>query len=146
MLALGLALLTWILLRRSYRYLGRARRGSTSAMETVARPRHPSRQPLDDAPSELLRWQVEMHETARDLKAELDTKVSVVRQLLQMAAEQQQMLQHTIARAEQLGLRRGQDTPAEIRRLAPDSTDDANQPHDPPPPGNSEASHSKGKG
>lgn len=42
---------------------------------------------LADAPAEVLRWQVEMHETARDLKAELDTKMRALQVLIRDADE-----------------------------------------------------------
>ena len=118
MLALGLALLVSILLRRSYRYFGRVSGRNSTAIEEVPRPRDSPRQALDDAPAELLRWQVDMHETARDLKAELDTKASMIRQLLLMAAEQQEKLDQSIAKAEQLGVTRSGDTLAKITDAA----------------------------
>ena len=127
MLALGLALLVTILLRRSFRYLGRTSRRPASALEKVARPRASSRQALDDAPPELLRWQVEMHETARDLKAELDTKIAVVRQLLLMVTEQQERIERSIAKAEHLGLARCRDTLSEIKNATTPSAGPANQ-------------------
>jgi DNA-binding NarL/FixJ family response regulator len=114
MLALGLALLVTILLRRSYRYFGRVSRRQTPAIEHVPRPRASTRERLDDAPKDVVRWQVEMHETARDLKAELDTKISVLRQLVLMATEQQEKLEQSIIRAQELGLDRNRDRPASI--------------------------------
>lgn len=131
MLALGLALLVSILLRRSYRYLGRVSRRPVSALEKVPRPRASSRQALDDAPPELLRWQVEMHDTARDLKAELDTKITVVRQLLLMVAEHQERIERSIARAEQLGLPRCRDTLSDIQDATAPSATRTGQPTDP---------------
>jgi hypothetical protein len=39
-------------------------------------------QPLRDAPAEIARWQVEMHDLARDLKGELDTKIAILQRLV----------------------------------------------------------------
>jgi hypothetical protein len=57
-----------------------------------------------DAPREVVRWQVEMHETARDLKAELDSKISVLQTLVGMAREERQRLEETMHQAAQMGL------------------------------------------
>ena len=39
------------------------------------------------APVDLLRWQVEMHDTARDVKAEIDTKLLALQSLMIVANE-----------------------------------------------------------
>ena len=70
MFLLGLMLLILILFRRSGRYQRKARREATRP--STARSAPDPKPPLLDSPPEVLRWQVEMHETARDLKAELD--------------------------------------------------------------------------
>jgi hypothetical protein len=38
-----------------------------------------------DSPDELVRWEVEMHEIARELSARLDTKIGVLAQLIRDA-------------------------------------------------------------
>jgi hypothetical protein len=59
-------------------------------------------QPLRDAPAEIARWQVEMHDLARDLKGELDTKIAVLQRLVidaRDAAEQlEKIVDHAAAR------------------------------------------------
>jgi len=120
MFFLGVTLMTAILLRRSFRYY-RRRRGRTPdrPLRTAAANREVNReQPLMDAPPEVLRWQVEMHETARDLKAELNSKMSALQVLIQMATEASDRLQATIDRAERLGISECRDTLQEIERLA----------------------------
>lgn len=116
MLALGLALMALILLRRSGRYFRRTKRRNVPAIEEVARPSPSLDESPNDCPSDVLRWQVEMHETARRLAAELDTKTSVLRQLLLMATQATEKLDQSIRRAEQLGLPRGRDTLSEIQQ------------------------------
>jgi hypothetical protein len=99
--AAGIALLTWLLLRRTY-----FRKRLKTPIESFPRSSRAvatrALQPLKDAPPELLRWQVEMHETARDLKAELDSKISVAQTLVGMAREECERLEAAIERANRL--------------------------------------------
>ncbi len=60
--------------------------------------------PLRDAPPEILRWQTEMFDVARELKAEVDTKVALLQSASRLAAEQAQRLELAVERAHQLGL------------------------------------------
>jgi hypothetical protein len=72
------------------------RRGETKLDMKKLLPERDRNSALADAPNEVLRWQVEMHETARELKAELDTKMRALHVLMRDADER-------IARLEQLG-------------------------------------------
>lgn len=45
---------------------------------------------------ETMRWEVEMHDTARELKAELDSKMSALMSLVRTAREEQERLEHLI--------------------------------------------------
>ena len=75
----ALAMLSFILLKRSSRYFLR-----TPATRIAAyRPRMPA--PV--APKEYERWQVEMHDLARELRAELDSKIVLLEQLIREANE-----------------------------------------------------------
>lgn len=56
-----------------------------------------------EAPSDFLRWQVEMHETARDVKAEIDTKLLALQSLMVLANEHCQRLEVMLAKAEKPG-------------------------------------------
>ena len=96
---LGLTLLTVILLRRIYRRQGR--RGRSTARARSRRP-SPATQPRDgmplaDAPPEILRWHVEMHEIARDLQAELDSKMVALQTLIHVARQESERLEAAIA-------------------------------------------------
>ena len=104
LLLAGLALLTIILLRRSYRYFGRRKRNEGPMVKL---PRGgEKRQPLIDAPPDILRWQVEMQDTARDLKAELDSKMAALGHLVRSAETAVQRLEETIARTKKLSITR----------------------------------------
>lgn len=52
---------------------------------------------LRDAPPEVLRWHVELHETARDLKAEIDTKLVALQVLTKQAREEADRLERLLA-------------------------------------------------
>lgn len=77
----GVSLMLVILLRKYFRYHGRVKRESRREQTGTRRPTHALEPPKD-----AMRWQVEFHETCRDLMAELDSKM---RALQIMTAEAQ---------------------------------------------------------
>jgi len=80
---LALALTVAVLLMRSHRYLARQRRenaGTSPPGATVQRG--PARVgPHTAAPPEVANWEVHMHETARDLMGQLDSKMRALQAL-----------------------------------------------------------------
>lgn len=98
----GVALLLLILLRRSYRYYGRRRRPGLSDkyLTTVSRPK-PENRSLSTAPPDVLTWHVEMHETARDLKAELDSKMRALQLLIGQARQESERLEQLLTQLDQ---------------------------------------------
>lgn len=54
---------------------------------------------ISDAPVEVLRWEVEMHNTARDLKAELDTKMLALQAVTKAAQEERLRLEAVLRQA-----------------------------------------------
>jgi hypothetical protein len=123
MLLLGMVLLSWVLLRRRYEHRPGSSCANGSLIDRTEEPQVPS-QPNSkslDAGAELARWQVQMHETARDLKAELDSKIGVLQQLVRMAGDHEQRLGQLIARGEQLGLPRPGDVLSEIQQATSQS-------------------------
>jgi len=81
------------LLRRSFRYFRRGR-NDTRPLVKVERPaRADSAAPLHDAPRDVLRWEVEMHETARVLSAQLDSKMAALQSLIRQAREEADRLE-----------------------------------------------------
>ena len=95
-------MLTVILLRRWSRYFKRQKKAARKESRATARRESQPNQPLLDAPPEILRWQVEMHETARELKAELDTKIAVLQRLTIDARRESQRLEQAVDRAKEL--------------------------------------------
>ena len=98
LLAAGIGLLAFILMRRTTRHY---RQGRTALPPSKTAMRQRSSPALLDAPTDVLRWQVEMHETARDLKAELDSKISGLQALLLLAEQERKQLESLLDRAEQ---------------------------------------------
>jgi hypothetical protein len=70
----------WVLLR-TYRRLPRQRREEPPLVE-VSRPEEAEQGHHLEAPPEVVRWEVEMHETARALSAQLDSKIGALRALI----------------------------------------------------------------
>ncbi|MDY0168383.1 MAG: hypothetical protein RBS80_17675 [Thermoguttaceae bacterium] len=78
LVAIGLTIA--IMMMRAHRYLSRQRGDDSALVVPRSRPDPVTR--LMDGPSELARWEVEMHQTARSLSAELDSRISVLRAMV----------------------------------------------------------------
>jgi hypothetical protein len=102
MLLAGIALLTVLLLRRSFRHYAARRPSRGSSLTDVrAEPQPgPVRRGAAPTPAEVSQWQVEMHELARELKGELDTKMRLLQLLIDQARCEAQRLQALLAQAE----------------------------------------------
>lgn len=98
---LGAGMIIVILMRRWSRYFKKQKSPKKITRRSLATCEADQRQPLLDAPPELLRWQVEMHETARDLKAELDTKIAVLQRLVIDARQQADRLEAIVDHAQE---------------------------------------------
>ena len=93
----GSALLTAILLRRSYRYFGsrRARGGSGPAIDEQPRPQGGWDGAHRDVSAQIERQKVELSEIARDANGQLTSKIAMLEQLIDTSSKQ-------IARMEEL--------------------------------------------
>jgi hypothetical protein len=96
MFFVGLALLILILLRRWHRYYGPRRKTTTISKPRPVRASRQKTAPLTDAPPDILRWHVEMHEIAREMKAELDSKMGALQVLIRMAREEADRLEELL--------------------------------------------------
>ena len=101
LLVAGIGLLCYLLLRRSWGRLGRSRQQQTELQRPAAAGGH-RRSSLSDSPSEVVRWQVELYETARDIKAEIDTKLAALQAMTIAARQECDRLELLIARAQRL--------------------------------------------
>lgn len=126
----ALALTIGILLLRSHRYLSRQAKNPGPLVKTH-RPEDRKRGHNLGAPDEVLRWQVEMQETARDLSGQLDSKMSALGHLIREADRAVAQLESALDAASRVADRtRVPDTPIEQSTL-PSSSD-----HSPPRPTN----------
>src|SRR5436189_1601645 len=110
----GAALAVYIVLRRSSGAGSAVRPGAIKSLLADRAQQASSA----EAPIEVLRWQVEMHDTARELKGELDSKLSALQALVLMARQESQRLEAAIKKAESLELAAPRDTLAAIEGLA----------------------------
>lgn len=86
----------WVLFRARHRRRARGR-----APGGKLRPAADSRTgPLQAPPPDLDRWSVEMHETARDLSAQIDTKMVALQSLIRAAEAKEAELKRLIEEAE----------------------------------------------
>lgn len=100
----GLVLTCGVLLFRTHRQLGARPKTELPSPATFsqAKPKTDSAHHLD-APRDLQRWEVEMHELARELQAQLDNKISILQQLLCDAGQQADRLEAAVERAAEIG-------------------------------------------
>ncbi|HVX11312.1 MAG TPA: hypothetical protein VHC22_09045 [Pirellulales bacterium] len=100
----GLVVTCGALLLRTHRQLaGRPKTpipspASFSQPNTQSTPAHRL-----DAPAEMRRWEVEMHDRARELQSQLDSKIAILQHLILDARQQADRLEADISRAEALG-------------------------------------------
>ena len=99
MLLVGMILLAWILIRRNIMMRKKTRMASQEIRQMERNTQSlGSSTPLADAPKEVLRWQAAMFDLQRDLKAELDTKITVVQSLLRQVDEKVALLESASGR------------------------------------------------
>lgn len=99
--ALGCGLLTALLLRRSYRYFGKKRRGGSGPhLEAQPRPTHAWDGAKQDASARFDRQQVELQELARDLTGQIDSKLLLLQELNAKSERQIQRLEELLAETE----------------------------------------------
>ena len=94
----AVAVVTWILLMRSHRYFARQQQNEPASSRwttksTAEEPRHHL-----DAPQAAARWEVQMHDTARELSAQLDSKMSALQALIADADQAAARLEAALAR------------------------------------------------
>ncbi|MBM4090022.1 MAG: hypothetical protein FJ276_11480, partial [Planctomycetes bacterium] len=98
MFIVGVVLLVTILLRRTYKFFGMraaTRQRPRPYLKKTPRPASDAHG-LTDTPVEVLRWQVEMHDLGRNLKAELDTKMRVLQILIAQAKQEAERLEQLL--------------------------------------------------
>lgn len=131
----GVLILCWLMMRRRLRAGSGATSSSYSQTAGTAAGQRffrssltpPNKNESDralglmDAPSSIARWEVAMHDVARDLRAELDTKMVAIQAMLIQSREECNRLSRLIERAEQLGLAPTRDTLRTVEDLGSDN-------------------------
>ncbi|NUQ62607.1 MAG: hypothetical protein HUU20_08970 [Pirellulales bacterium] len=91
-----------LLLMRTQRYFGRQGQHPTTLLETsrskAATPSH-----RFGAPPEMVAWEVSMHDTARDLSAQLDSKMAALEHLIREADRAAARIERALDAADQAG-------------------------------------------
>jgi len=100
---------TLTMLLRVYRYQSRQKRGG-SGLPSRQHVRPDTHEQHDGAPDSVVRWEVEMQELARDLKAEIDSKMIALGHLIRDADRAAERLEKA------LNVAPATDTPAEAPR------------------------------
>jgi hypothetical protein len=100
----GLTLTCAVLLFRTHRQLGSRSKAGIPSPATFAQPTaSPTVAHRLDAPADVRRWEVQMHDVARELQGQLDSKIAIVQHLIRDAQEQAERLEALIGRSAELG-------------------------------------------
>ncbi len=117
-LVAGVALIAGLLMLRSSRYYARQKRESCTPHQFApGQEELPSRA---EEPGDVDRWEVQMHDTARDLSGRLDSKLSMLQALVAEADRAAARLEAALARAAEPAPRADLGSP--VRKPADDSS------------------------
>jgi len=109
----GCGLLTYLLLKRSYRYFGKSHsRRSSTAIERQRRPENAWDGVQRDTSALIDRQQVELHEMARDLSGQLNSKIILLEQLVADSQRQIERMEQLLAETKTDSIKRGSGTEA----------------------------------
>src|SRR4051794_18617199 len=93
---LGVLVIAVVLLRLFTRQIRQNRRAALPPDDLKIHAR--SREDLNISPA-VARWEVQMHETARDLMGQLDSKIAILNQLVHTAGQLAERLENVCLRA-----------------------------------------------
>ena len=117
LLLAGIVVMIWVMMRRLDRRKNLSKAGYVAAQH-VDSSREAMGKMLGELPYDPSLLEVQLHEVARDLKAEIDTKLRAFQHLNIQAEKQSQRLEAAIHRAEQLGLSDHPTILEEIQRVS----------------------------
>lgn len=99
----GLVLTCGVLLFRTHRQLGARPKTELPSPATFSQSKPlPTPAHRLDAPRELRQWEVEMHDLARELAAQLDSKIGILEHLIRDAGQAADRLEAAVLRAASL--------------------------------------------
>ena len=102
MFAAGCAMITWILLKRSYKYFGRKRgRRVIKAIDEQHRPTSTWDGAQRDSLAQIERQKVEMQELSRDLNGQLNSKIIILEKLIADSQRQIERMEKLVEQAEE---------------------------------------------
>jgi hypothetical protein len=112
----GLVLTCSVLLLRTHRQLSKRPRTEMPSPASFSHPRLQSAAGHHlDAPRDVRQWEVEMHDLARELRGELDSKIAILERLIQDAKQQADRLEAAIGSAEDVRIAGADQTHAPAR-------------------------------
>lgn len=100
----GCALLTFILLKRTYRRIGGRKKNDSAPIERIQRPKNQWDGAQRDALAVVERQKVEMYDMSRDLNGELSSRILVLEQLVGESQKQIDRLEQLLAEAQHAGV------------------------------------------
>jgi hypothetical protein len=113
----ALIVVTWMLMMRSHRYLARQRAKEPENWDTKPAPKTPAA--YGELPETIARWEVEMHESTRQMSAQMDCKMSALQALIADADRAASRLEAAISGKPQLSPPQATESlklPSEARR------------------------------
>jgi len=116
----AVAITVCFLLMRSQRGFSRVSRDSAPLVPT-SRPEREKPGYHADAPNDMLRWDVAMHETARDLSAQLDSKLGMLQHLIREADRAAARLEAALQASADLPGRDNSENAGALPVVAPES-------------------------
>ncbi|QDU58560.1 hypothetical protein [Aeoliella mucimassa] len=100
MFVAGIALMTMILLRRTYRTIGRRRKFDSRPIDAQPRPKSEWDGAKADSTAVIERQRVELAEMSRDVNGQLDTKIMILRELMTQSQQQITRLEQLLQESE----------------------------------------------
>lgn len=98
----GIALLTALLMRRSYRYFGGKKRGfDPRPIDAQPRPTKAWEGAMNDSAAMVERQQVELAQMSRDVNGQIDTKIMILRELIARSEKQIERMEELLREMQQ---------------------------------------------
>jgi hypothetical protein len=99
----ALAIITWALMMRSHRWF-RGQPHDQPPVQSYGRRESVARTPSAPLPAEAAKWEIQMHEIARELSARLDSKMGILEHLIREADRAAARLDSAMAAAQRGGV------------------------------------------
>ena len=106
----GCVLLTFILLKGTFRRLGRRKKAPPPPLEHIPRPKSAWDGAQHDAQSIIDRQKVEMYDMARELSGQLNTKIMILEKLISDSQEQIDRMETLLERQQALSASQTEQT------------------------------------